>query len=771
MPHAQDVLTGLLACGAAASAALAQDACPPLTPYPVRYELVGAPGDAALADLDGDGHADLVTAGPLAVLLGDGRGGFGEPAYYAAAEPGSYRVSLGDLDGDGDADVAALDDDGLRVWLNTGDGTLVMGAHRAFDDGATHRLLTDIDGDGDLDMLVGHQYGDVVTLLANNGDGTFAQPAAIDVGDQYFSFDVGRMDPDGTPDLVVSLRARCVAILPGNGDGTFGQASVYHLSSDLEQIRVDDVDLDGATDAVGRTRAFDELLVLLGDGLGGFDGSARSPAGQHAFFDMRLADINGDGAPDVVGSNLLGEGVAAGLGNGDGSFQLPVGASTGARPGGFDLADLDGDGAPDLVVANGFDAPSVSVLMNAGNGRLDAPEFYTDTTPGIITMADLTGDGVDELILGEHPAGEYLRVYRVRPGGRLEPIASVRIGATIGAVVAADFDRDGDLDLAVREFRGGLRILTNAGDGTLTLAEEYDAAGESRALAAGDFDHDGDMDLVVGEEEIGTRLYLNRGDGVFWSWELFEDTRWPNALAFADMDADGDEDLVIASRFSTSSGSVYILLNAGWGTLTRVHTASASRGIDHLCIADLNADGLPDVVTEGRLGLAYWFNTGGGVLGPRVDLTVSGVRALATADANGDGSPDLIAAHQVDFEGELLVWPNRGDGTLDAPHGTFLPNWPERLAMADLDGDGRADAIVGEDSTTPPRLRVFSGRGPCAPACRADLDGDGELTIFDFLAFQNLFDAGDPIADFDGDGALTIFDFLAFQNAFDAGCP
>ncbi|UYV12031.1 MAG: hypothetical protein NCW75_12090 [Phycisphaera sp.] len=54
--------------------------------------------------------------------------------------------------------------------------------------------------------------------------------------------------------------------------------------------------------------------------------------------------------------------------------------------------------------------------------------------------------------------------------------------------------------------------------------------------------------------------------------------------------------------------------------------------------------------------------------------------------------------------------------------------------------------------------------------CRADLDGDGELTLFDFLAFQNAFDMGDLIADFDGDGELTLFDFLAFQNAFAAGC-
>ncbi|MEO1278748.1 MAG: spondin domain-containing protein [Planctomycetota bacterium] len=54
--------------------------------------------------------------------------------------------------------------------------------------------------------------------------------------------------------------------------------------------------------------------------------------------------------------------------------------------------------------------------------------------------------------------------------------------------------------------------------------------------------------------------------------------------------------------------------------------------------------------------------------------------------------------------------------------------------------------------------------------CTADFDGDGDLSIFDFLAYQNAFDAGSPLADLDGDGSLTLFDFLAFQNAFDTGC-
>ena len=62
-------------------------------------------------------------------------------------------------------------------------------------------------------------------------------------------------------------------------------------------------------------------------------------------------------------------------------------------------------------------------------------------------------------------------------------------------------------------------------------------------------------------------------------------------------------------------------------------------------------------------------------------------------------------------------------------------------------------------------------RGQRPDTCRADLDEDGELTLFDFLEFQNLFVAGDLRADFDDDGDLTLFDFLAFQNEFDAGCP
>lgn len=55
--------------------------------------------------------------------------------------------------------------------------------------------------------------------------------------------------------------------------------------------------------------------------------------------------------------------------------------------------------------------------------------------------------------------------------------------------------------------------------------------------------------------------------------------------------------------------------------------------------------------------------------------------------------------------------------------------------------------------------------------CQADIDGDGELTFFDFIEFQSHFAVGDPRADFSFDGHLDFFDFLEFQNQFAIGCP
>ena len=110
---------------------------------------------------------------------------------------------------------------------------------------------------------------------------------------------------------------------------------------------------------------------------------------------------------------------------------------------------------------------------------------------------------------------------------------------------------------------------------------------------------------------------------------------------------------------------------------------------------------------------------------------------------------------------------------VDAPAGEAELLWHDGKGFALV----RMDAAAATGDTLTFEVATAAGTDTgvvtlAAPtiACPADLDGDGSLTLFDFLEFQNLFAAADPRADFDGDGLFTIFDFLAYQNAFAAGC-
>ena len=104
------------------------------------------------------------------------------------------------------------------------------------------------------------------------------------------------------------------------------------------------------------------------------------------------------------------------------------------------------------------------------------------------------------------------------------------------------------------------------------------------------------------------------------------------------------------------------------------------------------------------------------------------------------------------------------DGSLDPPEAGF------RVSALTFEAQA-GDPLIGQ----PLKIRLS---GPSQAnfdnvrmtTCRADLDGDGILTFFDFLAFQDFFAAGDLLADFSPDGVLDFFDFLAFQDAFVGGC-
>ncbi len=146
--------------------------------------------------------------------------------------------------------------------------------------------------------------------------------------------------------------------------------------------------------------------------------------------------------------------------------------------------------------------------------------------------------------------------------------------------------------------------------------------------------------------------------------------------------------------------------------------------------------------------------------------TLPDVRYSIVMDGSpGEGVLDIDPLFTDRFAGEYTLQP--GSPAIDAS---------DNDAAAGLDRDLAGLPRFVDDPSTPdtglgaPPLADMGAYELQVASCPADIDGDGRLTTFDFLEFQNLFDAGDDRADFDEDGRLTLFDFLAFQTAFDAGC-
>jgi hypothetical protein len=138
-----------------------------------------------------------------------------------------------------------------------------------------------------------------------------------------------------------------------------------------------------------------------------------------------------------------------------------------------------------------------------------------------------------------------------------------------------------------------------------------------------------------------------------------------------------------------------------------------------------------------------------------------------------DGDRLLVGAHGEDTTmggGAAYVFERDATGEWSLRE-RLLPTTPSYqfgISPA-LDGDSIAIGAPSEAIDGRRIGAVYSFDLSCFD-CPADVDGDGLLTVFDFLTYLNLFQDGDALADFDGDGELTIFDFLAFQTAFDAGC-
>lgn len=347
-------------------------------------------GPPSLVDVNGDGRLDVVVpcadpagggGGQLAVRLGDGKGEFAaEPARATVPFPGrALWLAMGDVDEDGaiDAMVAHHDSYDVAILLGDGRGGFTEAPRRRVtmldgSDAHTHSLaVADVNHDAHLDLLTTCPDDNAVAVMLGDGKAGFrrAPGSPFAVGSQpYEGLCVALLDGDSHPDVVVpNLWAGSVSVLLGDGMGGFRQSADAPVPVGARPgfVTVGDLNGDEAIDIVA-THDDDPILdILLADRGGGWSPAPGSPLRlDQPVWEAAIADLDGDGSRDIVlgGSR---DRVIVLFGDGRGRFGARTSTIATARPGPgrVRLADLNGDGTPDIIVTY-YDADVVDVCFS-----------------------------------------------------------------------------------------------------------------------------------------------------------------------------------------------------------------------------------------------------------------------------------------------------------------------------------------------------------------------------------------------------------------------
>jgi hypothetical protein len=614
---------------------------------------------------------------------------------------------------------------------------------------------------------------------------------AYSTGTSALALDVGDLDSDGFPDIVVTGFG--VAILRGLPDG-FVLATTLPLDGD-EQVKLGDLDADGDLDlvttgsqappALGST-----LRVRLNQG-GGILGPVVSYPAGHDASDLVLGDVDGDGDLDAAMTNWNGANASILRNDGTGAFAAQETHALGQTPGSLALGDLDGDGDLDLVAACSSD-DTIVVLVNPGNGAFAAGVAYqAPMSPDEIELADLDADGDGDVVV----TGRVPYVVSV-----LHNIGSNTFGAPTSfslpdqpvKLAMDDLDEDGDEDLVVGTLGtfGGAYVLSNSGSGMFSITDTIHVSGATSIIAT-DLDADDDTDVVIGssfDDEIlviensggsiptppryptGVQptafvatdldgdarvdmavvstlddrltILMGQGDATFVAGASLATQSQPRGIDAADLDQDGDTDLVVANL---NSASVSVFDNVGGGNFVAGAVYPSLPGVIGIELADLDQDGDRDMIAVIRQWeqagmLQIRMNLGGGTFGPASQLSMSWVREAFAADLDGDGDNDLAVIRTSPQGGGVHVLHNTGNGTFVEGGATSVGHNTLALVGGDIDRDGDVDLAVSSSFGQSVVFLPNDGTGSfgalvesSAPLNRAltlgDLDGDGDLDL------------------------------------------
>jgi len=725
----------------------------------------GETGNAAVSgDFNGDGKADIAAKVyaynsttnsfyyAISVVLSNGDGTF-KPAVLNTITDSCAELLVADVNGDGKSDLIVghpasycwnlNTNPSFDVWLSNGDGTFTLSANTNNTiptNGLVGGTIADVNSDGKLDLvLVDNNNPASVWTLLGNGDGTFQAPTSVALsGEAGYDIVVADLNGDGILDIADNDPfSNQLTIYLATSPTTYGSAATYATSDSNYyacSMAAGDLNGDGKPELVNTncSSSGNDVTIYVNNGDGTFatgvyydgamSGGTSSGAANVYTAAVTVADVNGDGQGDIVATNGSGD-ITILLGNGDGTVKVPtVGYVIGGYPyAPAIVADFNGDGVADIVVPD--NAFSFAYLKGYGDGTFRAAlNYYAATTTygfsyGVAT-GDFNNDGHPDFVIANHCVGGCtpamgVTVFLSNPDGSLQPGMNFGTTSDFLFVAVADFNGDGNLDIAATDYGSGLVQLFNGdGTGNFTVGPSFNtdlANNEPSGIYVGDFNNDGHPDLAIANyygSDIA--ILLNDGSGNFPApipttlsrpvWEGF---------GVADINGDGNLDLVAPL---TNDSSIAVLLGKGDGTFQAEQDVAIGASYPwQLVLADLNGDGKLDVAATLDQGngqdIAYAMGNGDGTFGT-FSIVPSSLQAyqlrtpypqgIQVTDVDGDGKPDLVYLNSNYSTVGVLF--GQGNGTFFDPVEYPVGQFDLFLVATDVNGDGALDLVsAGRD--------------------------------------------------------------------------
>jgi hypothetical protein len=326
-------------------------------------------------------------------------------------------------------------------------------------------------------------------------------------------------------------------------------------------------------------------------------------------------------------------------------------------PAGVAVGDVDGDGIPDLVVL-AVVPDLLLVLKGLGDGTVaPAPLAVLPEDGTAFTVADLDGDGDLDLVSTGSPAD----VVRVRLGhgdGSFAACVDFATGDLSVDVITHDVDGDGVLDVVTADAAGTVSVLLGRGGGTLERVVSHVVGFNPTHVAAGDLDGDGVQDLAVSYNGGFGRVAVlyGQGEAAFAAPVVLPAGQSPEDLVIEDFDGNGHLDIAVAH---VSSDDVHVILGQGGGVFAPgiPHPLPPGTQPRTMVCADLDEDGVPDLVVGRFEGVSVLRGIGDGRFLPEEAYAFSGILSfgLAVADLDLDGLLDLVTTRLTDDEVLVLL--------------------------------------------------------------------------------------------------------------------